>query len=276
MSAQRKDEQESAQIVRSIFKLAGTLAGTTVGIGKKAPGYRAFVKVKALAAALESELDTANHELATLESEFAVANRKLDRTREKTKKTRFQLLSQLKAFQAESESLNSALKQAKNKTRGAKIKGSKMGGRVATLESELDTANRKLDKTREKTKKKQSQLSSQLKAFQAESESLNSALKQAKNKTRGAKIKGSKMGGRVATLETELTTANSKLAEIQVKVEKTQSQLSAQLEVLQEKNKSATVAKKINAVKAKVDQLIQQICDSCSQTQPDTIEITKQ
>ena len=51
MSAQQKHKQESVQVVRSISKLAGILAGTTVGIGKKVPGIKAFVEVKALAAA---------------------------------------------------------------------------------------------------------------------------------------------------------------------------------------------------------------------------------
>ena len=101
MSAQRK-KQKSAQIVRSVSKLAGTLTGTTVGIGKKAPGFRAFVKVKTLAAKLESEL--------------AVTNRKLNSTRNKTKETQ----SQLKTLQTENEALNSALKQAQNKARGIK------------------------------------------------------------------------------------------------------------------------------------------------------------
>jgi chromosome segregation ATPase len=250
MSAQRKDKQKSAQIVSSISKLAGILARIIVGIGKKAPGFRAFVKVKALAAALESEL--------------AVANRKLDRTREKVKKTRSQLSSQLKAFQAKNGSLNSALKQAQNKTRGARIKGSKMSVRVATLESELDTA-------KQKTKKTQSQLSSQLKALQAKNKSLNSTLKQTQNKARETKT-----SRHTAALETKLATVNRKRAELQEKTKKVQSQLSSQLDALQAKNESAAAAKKIDAVKTKVDQLVQQICDSGSKTQPGTIKTTRQ
>ena len=236
MSAQRKHKQKSVQVVRSISKFAGTLAGTTVGIGKKAPGLKAFVEVKALAAVLESELDAANHELATLESELAVANCKLDKIWEKTKKKQSQLSSQLKAFQAESESLNSALKQAKNKTRGAKIKATRMSERVAILETEVNTANHKLVLTQEKFKKTQSQLVSQIKDLQAKNESLNSVLKQARNKTRGAKNKATRMSERVAVLETTVATTNGKIAETQEKTKKTQSQLVSQIKDLQAKN----------------------------------------
>ena len=65
------------------------LTGTTVGIGKKAPGFRAFVKVKALAAALESELDAANSKLAE--------------TQEKVEKTQSQLSAQLEVLQGKKQ-----------------------------------------------------------------------------------------------------------------------------------------------------------------------------
>jgi len=202
MSAQRKHKQESVQVVRSISKFAGTLAGTTVGIGKKTPGIKAFVEVKALVAALESELDAANHERATLESELAIANRKLDKTRKKTK-------TQFNAFQAECDSLNSALKQAKNKSRGAKTKATKMSSHVDALETELAAANSQLVLTQKKAEKTNSQLSLQFKALQAKNDFLSSTLKQARNKTRGAKVKATRISGCVDTLRAELQpTAN--------------------------------------------------------------------
>ncbi|MHC4114604.1 MAG: hypothetical protein ACYSSL_04700, partial [Planctomycetota bacterium] len=57
---------------------------------------------------------------------------------------------------------------------------------------------------------------------------------------------------------------------------KTQPQISSQLEILQEQNKSSVVAKKVDSVKSKVDRLIQQIRGSSSQTQADTIKTAKQ
>ena len=194
MSAQRKGKREFTQIVSSIFKLVGTLAGTTVGIGKKVLGIKSSVKVKVQVASL-------GFELAKLESELA--------------------------------------------------------------------------ETQKNGKKMQSQISSQIEALQAEIESLNSMLKDVRNEGRGIKTKVTKTSGRVDILETVLATANSKLAEVQKKVEKKQSQLSAQIEILQEKNESDVVAKKIDAVKIEVDQLNQQICDSSSQTQPDTNDLTE-
>ncbi len=325
MFTRRKDKREPTQIISSASRMAGILVGTTVGIGKKAPGIRVFVKAKAL----ESELDTTTHELvvlkekaektqsqlsfkvdalqekkeslnsvlrqsrnntrsaknkeskmsgraAALETELAAVNNKLTKLQEKTKIAQSQLSSQLDSLQAKNRSLKSTLKQTQNKVRGIKAKQTRTSGRAAALKTELAAANDTLAKLQEKTKKVQSQLSLQIDSLQEKNKSLNFLLRQARNEVKSAKINESNMSRRAATLQTKLTTANSRLAETKRKVEKTPAPLSAQLKILQKKNKSALMVKEIKAVKTEVDQLIQQIYDSCSKTQPGAIKATKQ
>ncbi|MHC4762152.1 MAG: hypothetical protein ACYS71_02055, partial [Planctomycetota bacterium] len=92
----RKVKRKPTQIVRSISRFAGTLVGTTVDIGKKAPGVRAFLKIRNLAATLESELDATNHKLAVL----TAANSKLVKSKETARRVQSQLSSQVKVLQA--------------------------------------------------------------------------------------------------------------------------------------------------------------------------------
>ncbi len=226
MSEQRKDKQKPAQIVRPIAKLTGTLAANSVDVGKKVSGLGVFGKAKAQVAALETELVTVNTRLAE--------------TQEETRKTQSQLVSLIKALQEENESLNSALKQARNKARGVKIKEDKIAtletelgkakskqarnkargakikeAKIATLETELAKAKSKLAETQKKGKETQSQLTSQLDALQKKNKSLNYALKYPREEARGAEIEEGDMSERVATQETELVKTNSELAETQ-------------------------------------------------------------
>ncbi|MBW8034734.1 MAG: hypothetical protein FVQ79_03530, partial [Planctomycetes bacterium] len=240
MSAQKKDKREPGKVIASVSRVAGILAGTTVGISKKTPGFSAFIKVKELTAALKSELETAQNKVSTLESELVAENRKLDTSRNKAKKTRSDLLSQIKTLQSKNESLESSLKQSKNMVRAAKVKAGKMDAHASALETE----KAKAVTVCEKTKEMRSQFLSQIKTLQAKIDSLDFALTQAKNKTRGAKTKATRMSARVAGLETELDATNKKLALSQEKATETRSDLSSEIKTLQAKVESLDSALK--------------------------------
>jgi chromosome segregation ATPase len=212
--------------------------------------------VRARVAALESELDAARRQLeqvqgkadntkskkpvstgskAKLEADLAATRCQMEEIQDEAKKIQSQFESQLKALQAERDSLLSELETARKDVNGIDDitnRANALAEQVANLESELASIKQELAETQNQAETAQSQLTSQIKDLEVEKDSLISDLEKARNEAYEITSQQESADWQVAALESELTTARSELQKVQSRAESTQTELMSQVEKL--------------------------------------------
>lgn len=192
------DDKEFSGIVSVVSMQAGTVAGTSVVIGKIIAGCG----VKTVTAAkdllkrplkiltparnkksrttseasileLRDEQETGRKNAAkalinSLEWDLAAAERELEKAQSNAEKTQSELSSQLGELKAERESLISDLEQAKSEANEAAIQVGEVKTRVTALESDLVATRDHLEKSRKEEEDAKSQPPSDLSDVQPE------------------------------------------------------------------------------------------------------------
>jgi len=172
------DDKGTSGIVSVVSRRAGTVAGTSVVIGKKIVGRsvrtvtaakdwlkrplkvlisaidkKSWTTSEASVLASRDEQETGRKKatkalIAALESDFAAARRELKKAQSNAEKTQAELASQLGELKAEKKSLISVLERAKSEANKALAREGEAKMRATALESDLAAAHRHLENSR--------------------------------------------------------------------------------------------------------------------------------
>jgi predicted nucleic acid-binding Zn-ribbon protein len=184
---------------------------------------------------LESRLKELKAENKSLMSGLEQIRKELSETKSREGTVR----ARAAALESELDDTRQQLEQVQKEAVKAKTADQeRIDDSVAKLESELEAAQRKLEKTRGQAKEIQNRLKSQLKDMQAEKESLRSELEISHKDSEEIETREKILTEEINALETSLAATRKELGEMRNQTEKTHAELASQIRDLQQEKES--------------------------------------